>query len=212
MHFFDKNFISIVDCDETKLKTKNSLRQFYLEQIDPTANIEPGTYSYNWPVWGTRDPIKIKEKNKAFCDQWCDSEYFTNIEPYEGSLEAIKYLHSLGPVYVLTSITTKPHQIKRRKDFLAQLYENKFTDIICLGLGESKKEALRKLGGHAFFDDSPQFVNEAISVGTPGIWVNHENVTDRPDKEPLNPDAYQMTHWKQAEMIVDTIRRIKKIK
>ncbi|MDL2295852.1 hypothetical protein LJC18_03515 [Lachnospiraceae bacterium OttesenSCG-928-E19] len=209
MKLFDKEFISIVDCDETLLKTKNSLRQFYLETIDPRANIAPGTYSYNWPVWGTNNPAEMKAKNKVFCDQWCASEYFTRIEPYERSLEAIKYLRSLGPVYVLTSITTKPDQIKRRQDFLSEIYENNFTDIICLGLGASKQEALRKLGGHVFFDDSPQFVNEAINVGTAGIWVNHDQAPDRPDKEPLNPNAYKLTHWNQTEKIIETIMRSK---
>lgn len=163
----------LVDCDETLLDTTQVLKKFYLEKIDAKSDIPDGVYCSQWSVWN-----KNPENWKSFMEAFSHSEYYGNIPPVNGAIEAVNELIIAGSsLTVITSAGQDEHiQAKRRKNLADIFGENTFDDIIFLSLGWSnKKEVMKSLGYDILIDDSLYNARDALEAGVQSIIIEHPN-------------------------------------
>lgn len=160
----------LVDCDETLLETTAMLKKFYLNTVDANAIINETQYCSKWPVWNGSDQWV------EFIAEFSKSEYFKNIEPLEGAVEAIKRLKRAGhSLSIITSSGQDPLIQQNRKENLCKFFgPDTFDEYIFCSLGwGNKKEALKTSGADILIDDCIHNCRDAMYCGILPILFLH---------------------------------------
>ena len=162
----------LIDCDETLLENTANIKKFYLETIDASADIDCSKYCSRWAVW------KRPEEWEKALDVYTKSDYFSNIPPVTGAIEAVKKFKQAG--HRLSIITScgqdRKVQENRRKNIRDVFGEGVFEDIIFLPLGwGNKKEALEVARADLLIDDSIHNCRDALLCGMQAVLLRHPN-------------------------------------
>lgn len=92
------------------------------------------------------------EQAHQLINEYNESPYIANLEPYKDSVEYIKKLTDCGFKFVcITSLSEKPTAAKYRKENLEKLFGNVFIELICLKTGAPKTGALLPWEGSDLF-------------------------------------------------------------
>ena len=162
--------IIALDCDEVLLDYSGAAREFYLSEIDPTAEIPHGTYASRWPVWkGSVE--ESKRQMLSFLADFAQSERFMRMRPLDGAVEGVKDLRALGhKLSVLSAVSDDPMVTLRRTEVLGRIVgKDIFSDVVCVKPFTSKKEWLLKLDADALVDDSTSNITQALQIGIYGL-------------------------------------------
>ena len=213
-----------IDCDEVILTTADALRDFYLERIDPAADIPKGTYPSTWPAINLRDVSDMGglDRFKNLLEQFIYSTSFMCVPPMDYAMSSIRKLYSTGHnLFVLSAIGAK--YTERRVEQLERIVgRGIFRKIMCIDPIDSKNDIMREYKIDALIDDGAGNITNAVQAGIHGIFLQcpenkviHDAVRsgERLDDIPsfvkcdlglIRERAYIAEDWEQAVSIINS--------
>lgn len=95
------------------------------------------------------------------------NSYPRPLKMLEGARDALEMVKQVKryKVVAITSFNNCPEQAKFRKDYLEAMFPDIFDDVIVLGLGECKKETLKKIKPEIFIEDCRTHADNAVDLG-----------------------------------------------
>ena len=124
---------------------------------------------------------------------------FGELEPYADALEVVTRLARMGhDILCLTSCTDKHHAIEMRKKNLYDHFGQIFTGVVCLPLGASKRDILRRAYPSVWIEDNMQHAIAGHEVGHRAI------ILTRPHNTQLDhPDVLRCGDWHEIAKVLD---------
>lgn len=113
-----------------------------------------------------------------FGDYFHRSETFRNLLPVQGMPELVFELRDRGFDLAIIS-SSNPDFIKQRCRNLEEHYADCFEKVICVGMKQTKEEALRQTAeGYDevfFIDDNPRHLTDSVGIVTTPIWMENKH-------------------------------------
>lgn len=144
----------IYDCDGVMFNYVKGFGTF-LRDVEGLTPCESGPASYDMLSWtGLEDPADFHRLIARFNSG--EGDYFANLEPLPGAVEAVLELRDLGFTdHVLTSSGIDPRTVAGRHSNLNAHFGKGFASIVCLELGVSKRSELLRHAPSWFVEDHP---------------------------------------------------------
>lgn len=110
-----------------------------------------------------------------FGDYFHNSFTFGHLLPIQGMQKLVFELRDRGfDLAIISSSNPDPTYVEKRRKNLEEHYEDSFEKVICVGMKQTKKEALRATAeGYDevyFCDDNPLHLLDSVGIVTTPIW------------------------------------------
>ncbi len=109
---------------------------------------------------------------------YLQTDFFRNIEPFQGAIAGVNYLSGIDRLVIVTSRTDEVR--RQTEDWLDLYFPNKFAEVhfcnLFSGIGKKPVKKFKKcqdLGAHTIIDDSPNFTLECAQNGIRAILFDH---------------------------------------
>jgi len=147
----------MIDCDDVLLNWIDGFRN-WLQRPTP----EHGPTSWSLAEWlGVPDDICLN-----WINEFNASPYFGMLSAVPGAVEAVRALSASGhQLTVLTSCSSDPTIVQRRRMNLRRLFGDSIDRVICLDLGESKREWLNVLRPGVWIEDNYKNALAGLDAG-----------------------------------------------
>lgn len=113
-----------------------------------------------------------------FGEYFSQSQTFKNLLPIKGMPELVFNLSNHCFDLAIVS-SADPAYIEQRRQNIKEHYADCFEKIICVGMKQTKEEALRQVASgydEVFFvDDNPRHLFESIGIVTCPIWLENKH-------------------------------------
>lgn len=120
-----------------------------------------------------------REQELEFIRSYNRTGHLSQLTAYRDALLYVKSLSEDYDFVAITAIGTDESIIQARTENLEFWYPGIFKDVVCVGVQESKFDALSKYSRSIFIDDQPRYVDEAIRAGHIGVRLKRR-VNDAP--------------------------------
>ena len=159
------------------------------------------------------DIYKNLEKPYLHVKDFQQSEYYKDIKPYEGAVEAYQTLHEMGvEIIAVTACGEEKQAQKYRQEHIDKYFGNFIQESYFLPLGSHKKDILNKFKNATFIDDQTQNAQDAAELGLKSfLWNMSYNENDDINHENLKR-AYAWTDVISSFKLDKSHKKTKKIK
>ncbi len=167
-----KNKLILTDCDGVLLDWGYGFTKWMAQHH--------GMQQKNFDVYGVHNMYEIeKSLGKKYVRAFNESANCGWLPPYRDAVKYVKKIHEdFGMMFtVVTSFSDNPYAQKLRVDNLNRVFgENVFDDIIMLGTGDDKDDALEhwKDSGCFWIEDKPANVQAGVKAGLRSILMRNE--------------------------------------
>ena len=161
----------LLDCDDVLLSWTDGFRGF----LKKYHNIEVSGVPQSWDLsqWINLDRETTLRLVKQFNE---DTDDFGKLKPIKSSELFLSELYDLGfSLTVITSCSDNIRCINNRKDNLENVFGNIFDDIICLPLGVSKGDYLKKFEPSFWVEDNYHNCLLGKELGHNGVIIRHDH-------------------------------------
>ena len=172
----------IYDCDGVLLNWTGGFAEF-LKHAEGISVDPEGPCSWDMTAWIGADMDWILERINRFNSN--EGEFFANLKPLPGALSVVEHLRSQGwAASVLTACSEDPKSHRAREANLQRAFGS-FGEIVCLGLGESKRPHLKAAPSSWFIEDNIGNLNDGVDLGHRGVLIEHRHNAARGENEPF---------------------------
>lgn len=180
----------ILDCDDVLLDWIRGFKSWLFD----TRGIKPATHSpATWSLaeWlGTSDSHCLK-----LIAEFNNTEKFGQLSAIPEAANAIAMLKKAGHhLTVLTSCSSDPVIVNRRRENLNREFDGAFERIVCLDLGESKSNWLKVLRGGIWIEDNYKNALAGFEAGHKTIMMRRSH--NRQDERSSNPAITWVDDWR----------------
>ena len=187
----------LVDCDDVLLNWTEGFKVFLERHKGIKISGTPQT-------WDLSQWTKLsKEKTMALVEYFNqETEEFGQLTPTKNSELFLGDLHTQGfGISVITSCSDDIDCIKRRQDNLTNVFGDIFEDIICLPLGVSKGDYLKKFEPSFWVEDNYHNCVLGKSLGHNGIIIRHDH--NRDFEKNCHSDLKWTNDWHEINSIIE---------
>lgn len=128
-----------------------------------------------------------------FGEYFHNSDTFRHLLPIQGMQRLVFELRDRGfDLAIVSSSNPNPEFVERRRKNLEEHYDDSFTKVVCVGMKQTKQEALRQAAegyDQVFFcDDNPKHLIDSVGIVTMPIWFanpHHEFMWESIDRSSI---------------------------
>ena len=156
----------LTDIDEVLLKWIEGFSEFAKTRGYVLNNDYPeGWILSEWLRDSSGSPLNPAEIQNLVL-QFNHSDHFGDLDPCDGTHEALHFIKSCGyHVVGISSCTDDVDALEKRKRNLVAHFGGNIDHVVCLPLGACKKDVLRKFPPSIWIDDNPDNAVAGIDVG-----------------------------------------------
>lgn len=182
MHF-------IIDCDDVLLNWIGTFRSWVFQN----HGVRPfEAYPSNWDMSGWLGVTP--ERCRKMIEQFNASPMFGELWPIDGAVEAVAALHARGHrLTVLTSCSSEPMIVNRRRENLRRVFGDALDRIVCLDLGESKRNWLDVLRPGIWIEDNYKNAMHGFEAGHKTFMMRRRH--NRDDETTTHRDIAWVDDW-----------------
>lgn len=186
-----KEKIILTDVDGVLLDWGNGFDQF-LNQHYKIKVKDPTQYTAHLRWEGTR------EQMKTLTWHFNMSSWMRYLNPFRDAVNVVKQLGEEGWRFVaITSMHVDSYAHKLREDNLKELFGNVWSQVICIGTGADKDEALLpwKDSGYVWVEDKFSNAKLGADMGLDAVLMRHEHNAKFEDARIHKVDNWQQIHY-----------------
>lgn len=186
----NRNMHFIIDCDDVLLNWLRGFRSWLLKYRGIRPD-EDGPDSWSLAAW-----LGVTDKRAAeLIAQFNDSPAFGDLAAFPDAIEAVRTLKASGHrLTVLTSCSDDPMVIARRTANLRDQFGDVFNRVVCLGLGQSKRDWLDVLRTGVWIEDNYKNAMMGHEAGNKTFVMRRRH--NREDERNSHRDLVWVDDWR----------------
>lgn len=156
--------IILCDIDGCVLSWPSKLPEFFVKKgLDPA----PAIRAYAWGEFLSPVQLTGLPKKQAFelLEEYNSSKYIKYLTPFSDAIQVVNLLKHEYNFIAVTALGRSEECVKYRKENLDFWFPGAFTEVLAVGIEESKKEYLQQFQPTFFIDDSPEHIYDAKELG-----------------------------------------------